>query len=65
MKKLVRKMFRQAKQEKSTSENIFIGRKTLQDIKRWETQKSDLIIRSSFNRDLYYKYLKTIKNITK
>ncbi len=65
MKKLVRKMFRQAKQEKSTSENIFIGRKTLQDIKQWETQKNDLIIRSSFDRDLYYKYLKTIKNITK
>ena len=37
--------------------NVFVGPKVLQDIKRWEEQKSELIIRSSFNRELYYKLL--------
>lgn len=43
-------------------QNIYVGIKTLEDIKRWENQKNDLIIRSNFNRELYYKYLETIKS---
>tara|TARA_R100000951_G_scaffold116523_2_gene128782 strand:- start:2219 stop:2410 length:192 start_codon:yes stop_codon:yes gene_type:complete len=63
MKKLVRKMFRiKAKQVKKTPKNVNVGVKTLQDIKKWESQKNDLILRSSFNRALYYKYLETIKS---
>ena len=63
MKKLVRKVFRiKAKQVEKTPKNVRVGRKILQDIKKWETQKNDLILRSSFNRELYYKYLETIKS---
>jgi len=63
MKKLVRKMFRiKVKQKKIQVKNIFVGKKTLQNIKLWETQKNELIIRSSFNRELFYKYLETIKS---
>tara|TARA_R110001632_G_scaffold76073_1_gene172711 strand:- start:12145 stop:12345 length:201 start_codon:yes stop_codon:yes gene_type:complete len=41
-------------------QNVIVGQKTLQNIKLWETQKNDLIIRSNFNRELYYKYLEII-----
>lgn len=54
------KIFRKSrakKVEKTLQENILVGPQVLQNIKRWETQKSDLIIRSSFNRELYYKLL--------
>ena len=54
------KLFRKSrakKVEKTLQDNILVGPKVLEDIKRWETQKSDLIIRSSFNRELYYKLL--------
>ena len=62
MKKLIRKMFRIKKQQKSMRKNIYVGAKTLHNIKAWESQKNELIIRSSFNRELYYKYLETIKS---
>jgi len=54
------KLFRKSrakKVKKTLQDNILVGPKVLEDIKRWETQKSDLIIRSSFNRELYYKLL--------
>lgn len=54
------KLFRKSrakKVEKTLQENILVGPQVLQNIKIWETQKSDLIIRSSFNRELYYKLL--------
>ena len=54
------KLFRKSrakKVEKTLQDNILVGPKVLEDIKRWETQKSDLIIRSSFNGELYYKLL--------
>ena len=57
MKKLIQKFKRVKKMEKVMQQNILVGPKVLEDIKRWETQKSDLIIRSSFNRELYYKLL--------
>tara|TARA_R110001632_G_scaffold62542_2_gene150152 strand:+ start:262 stop:456 length:195 start_codon:yes stop_codon:yes gene_type:complete len=56
MKKFIKSLFgTKAKQEKSTPKNIIVGVKTLHNIKRWESQKSDLILRSSFNRELYYR----------
>lgn len=60
--KLFKKRFLKEKQKIVATKNIKVGVKTLNDIKIWETQKSDLIIRSSFNRELYYKYLETIKS---
>jgi len=57
MKKLIQKFKRVKKMQKVMQQNILVGPKVLEDIKRWETQKSDLIIRSSFNRELYYKLL--------
>jgi hypothetical protein len=57
MKKLVRKIFRIKKTKKTLLTNVYVGRKTLQYIKQWETQKDELIIRSSFNRELYFKLL--------
>ena len=58
MKKLMRKILGIKKQEKKAQgKNIYLGRKTLDNIKIWESQKSDMIIRSSFDRELYYKYL--------
>jgi hypothetical protein len=63
MKKLVRKVFRiKAKQVEKTAKNVRVGRKTLHYIKQWENQQNSLIIRSNFNRELYYKYLETIKS---
>lgn len=50
MKKLAGKI-RKAK------DNILVGQKVLHDIKIWETQSGGDIIRSSFNRELYYKLL--------
>ena len=61
MKKFIKKLFFKKKQEKVNPKNVNVGRETLQNIKRWETQKNDIIIRSNFNRELYYKYLKQIK----
>ena len=63
MRKLFKKLFCKAKQQEKTAlyiQNVRVGIKTLEDIKRWENQKNDLIIRSSFNRELYYKYLEII-----
>lgn len=63
MRKLLKKLFCKAKQEEKTAlyiQNVRVGKRTLENIKRWETQKNDLIIRSSFNRELYYKYLEII-----
>ena len=58
MKKLMRKILGvKSKQKDIQKNNMLVGRKTLQDIKQWESQKNDLIIRSSFNRELYYKFL--------
>ena len=58
MKKLMRKILGIKKQEKKAQgKNIYLGRKTLDNIKIWESQKSDMIIRSNFDRELYYKYL--------
>ena len=54
----MRKILGIKKQEKKAQgKNIYLGRKTLDNIKIWESQKSDMIIRSNFNRELYYKYL--------
>jgi len=62
MRKLVRKVFRiKAKQVEKTAKNVRVGRKTLHYIKQWETQQNSLVIRSNFNRELYYKIL-DIKN---
>ena len=55
-------MFRIKKQQKTMRINMHVGKETLQNIKRWETQQNDIIIRSSFNRELYYKYLEIIKS---
>ncbi len=33
-------------------------------IHSWENPKDELTIRSSFNRELYYKYLKAVQNET-
>lgn len=60
--KLFKKRFLKEKQKIVATKNIKVGVKTLNDIKIWETQKSDIIIRSNFNRELYYKYLETIKS---
>ena len=63
MRKLIKNLFCKAKQQDKTAlyiQNVRVGIKTLEDIKRWENQKNDLIIRSSFNRELYYKYLEII-----
>jgi len=58
MKKAIAKLLGFKKVKKVEKKyNVFVGPKVLQDIKRWEEQKSELIIRSSFNRDLYYKLL--------
>jgi hypothetical protein len=58
MKKAIGKLLGFKKVKKAEKKyNVFVGPKVLQDIKRWEEQKSELIIRSSFNRDLYYKLL--------
>lgn len=63
MKKLMRKILGVKKKQKDIQrKNVFVGKKTLQDIKLWESQKNDLIIRSSFNRELYFQYLETIKS---
>ena len=54
----MRKILGIKKQEKKAQgKNIYLGRKTLDNIKIWESQKSDMIIRSNFDRELYYKYL--------
>jgi hypothetical protein len=58
MKKAIGKLLGFNKVKKSEKKyNVFVGPKVLQDIKRWEEQRSELIIRSSFNRELYYKLL--------
>lgn len=63
MKKFIKKLLGIKNQPNIIyQQNIYVGIKTLEDIKRWENQKNDLIIRSNFNRELYYKYLETIKN---
>ena len=62
MKKLIRKMFRIKKQVKSVRKNVYVGAKTLQKIKQWESMQSEEIIRCSFNRDLYYQYLEKIRS---
>ena len=63
MRKIMRKILGVKKKQKDIqSNNMLVGRKTLQNIKQWESQKNDLIIRSSFNRELYYKFLQTIKS---
>lgn len=63
MKKIIRKAFRiKAKQKQVISKNYYLGPEVLRNIKTWETQKNELIIRSSFNRELFYKYLETIKS---
>lgn len=54
------KLFRKSrakKVEKTLQENILVGPQVLQTIKIWETQSGGDIIRSSFNRELYYKLL--------
>lgn len=54
------KLFRKSrakKVEKTLHENILVGPQVLQNIKIWETQSGGDIIRSSFNRELYYKLL--------
>lgn len=59
----ITKMFCKAKQKNTPAlyiQNVRVGIQTLENIKRWENQKNDLIIRSSFNRELYYKYLEVI-----
>tara|TARA_R110001599_G_scaffold79380_1_gene215039 strand:+ start:100 stop:291 length:192 start_codon:yes stop_codon:yes gene_type:complete len=63
MRKIIRKILGVKKKQKDIQgNNMLVGRKTLQDIKQWESQKNDLIIRSNFNRELYYKFLETIKS---
>lgn len=63
MRKIIRKILGLKKKQKDIQgNNMLVGRKTLQDIKQWESQKNDLIIRSNFNRELYYKFLETIKS---
>ena len=57
MKKLLRKLVSTKKVEKTLQENILVGPQVLQTIKIWETQSGGDIIRSSFNRELYYKLL--------
>ena len=58
MRKIIRKILGVKKKQKDIQKNnMLVGRKTLQDIKQWESQKNDLIIRSNFNRELYYKFL--------
>lgn len=57
MKKLLRKLASAKKVEKTLHKNILVGPQVLQNIKRWETQSGGDIIRSSFNRELYYKLL--------
>ena len=54
------KLFRKSrakKVEKTLHKNILVGPQVLQTIKIWETQSGGDIIRSSFNRELYYKLL--------
>ena len=54
------KLFRKSrakKVEKTLHNNILVGPQVLQTIKIWETQSGGDIIRSSFNRELYYKLL--------
>ena len=66
MKKLIKKALRiKAKQKQVISKNYYVGPEVLTNIKTWENQKNELIIRSNFNRELYYKYLETTKNITR
>lgn len=58
------KLFRKSrakKVKKTLQENVLVGQKVLQTIKMWETQSGGDIIRSSFNRELYYKLL-TLKH---
>lgn len=61
MKRLLRYLFRiKTKQVQTKKENLRLGVDTMQKIHSWEKAKGEVTIRSSFNRDLYYKYLKEI-----
>jgi len=66
MKKLVRKMFRiKKKQVKAMQKNTYIGAETMAKINSWEKPHNDIIIRSSFNRELYLKYLEIVNDTRK
>lgn len=61
MKKLIRKIFRIEKKKNQLTQiktNTFIGSNAMAKIVAWENLKSDIIIRSSFDRELYCKYLR-------
>lgn len=63
MKKLIRKIFRiQKKKIKKLQTNTFVGSETMAKIVAWENLESDTIIRSSFDRELYCKYLQVIRS---
>jgi len=62
IKKIFRKLFRITPKRKRKATNIYVGKQQMDCILAWENNTKSDVIRSSFNRELYYKYL---QNITK
>ena len=60
LKRVIRFLLGIKTKRKEKAVNIYIGKKQMECVLAWENLNNDLIVRSQFNRELYYKYLKSI-----
>lgn len=60
---ILRRLFKRNRTSKNViiQKNIHLGYRRLKRIIYWENSQNEDVIRTSFNRDLYYKYLKEIE----